>query len=89
MHATTALGAGRHTLAVPARAALTLALIELDRAADADALDDADTPGLLYARGRLEARPLGRTARSTTSSRGRCPRSAASLALRGRAREGA
>ncbi len=54
LHATTALGAGRHTrLVSPARAALTLALIERDRVADADPLDDADTPELLYARGRL------------------------------------
>ncbi len=54
LHATTALGGGRHTrLVSPARAALTLALIERDRVADADPLDDADTPELLYARGRL------------------------------------
>ena len=51
-HATIALGAGRHTtLAGPARATLTLALIERDGATDP--LDDADTPELLHARGRL------------------------------------
>ena len=54
VHATTALGAGRHTsLAFPARAVLALALLELDRPDDAEALCDASTPELRYVRGRL------------------------------------
>ena len=54
VHATTALGAGRHTtLAFPARAVLALALLELDRLDDAEALCDASTPELRYVRGRL------------------------------------
>jgi DNA-binding CsgD family transcriptional regulator len=54
IHATTALGAGRHTtVAFPARAVLALALLELDRLDDAETLCDASTPELRYARGRL------------------------------------
>ena len=60
VHATTALGAGPHTrLAGTARAALTLALIERDRLADADPLDDADTPELLLRPRAAAARALG------------------------------
>ena len=54
LHATTALGAGRGTsLALPARAVLVLALIELDRLDDAAAACDASTPELRFARGCL------------------------------------
>ena len=54
VHATTALGAGRGTsLALPARAVLVLALIELDRLDDAAAACDASTPELRFARGCL------------------------------------
>jgi DNA-binding CsgD family transcriptional regulator len=54
VHATTAIGGGGATaLAVPARAVLVLALLEADRVEDAAASCDADTPELLYARGRV------------------------------------
>ena len=67
VHATTALGAGRHTtLAFPARAVLALALLELDRPDDAEALCDASTPELRYVRGRLRLARHDARARSRT-----------------------
>ena len=69
VHATTALGAGRNTtLAFPARAVLALALLELDRLDDADALCDASTPELRYVRGRLRLARHDAPGRSRTCS---------------------